>query len=51
MINEDAAIIPTKLLQGMLEGVGDGVVLTDIHEQITFINKAAVRILGCCEKM
>ena len=38
MINEDAGIIPAGLLKGMLEGLSDGIVLTDSQEQVTFIN-------------
>ena len=51
MINEDAGIIPAELLKGMLEGLSDGIVLTDNQEQVTFINKSAVRILGCREQI
>jgi PAS domain-containing protein len=51
MINEDASSIPVKLLQGMLEGMSDGIVLTDSQEQVTFINQSAVRILGCREQI
>lgn len=51
MINENASSIPVKLLQGMLEGMSDGIVLTDSQEQVTFINQSAVRILGCREQI
>ena len=36
-----------EVLQGLLGSIGDGVILTDQDERITFINPAAMRILGC----
>ena len=36
-----------EVLQGLLGSIGDGVILTDREERITYINPAAQHILGC----
>ena len=40
-------LLTPEVLQGLLGSIGDGVILTDREERITFLNPAAARILGC----
>ena len=42
---------PAEVLQGLLDGLGDGVILTDTNERVIYINREAVRILDCKDKM
>ncbi len=39
------------VLQGLLGGIGDGVILTDTEERVTYLNAAAARILNCSPKL
>ena len=40
-------LMTPEILQGLLGSIGDGVILTDREERVTFLNPAAARILGC----
>ena len=40
-----------ELLRGLLGGIGDGVILTDLDENVIYINRAAVNMLKCREKI
>ena len=37
------------VLHGILDDIGDGVVLTDAQERVLYINDAAISILGCTD--
>ncbi len=37
------------VLRGVLDGIGDGIILTDQQERILYSNEAAMKILGCRE--
>lgn len=50
MGNEVQGQIPDSVLRGLLGNLGDGLILTDLDEHVTYINKMAKRILGCEEK-
>lgn len=39
-------VIPAEFLAGMLGGVGDGVILTDLDEKVIYLNQSAKRIIG-----
>lgn len=47
MVGTEKGRVTPEVLQGLLGSIGDGVILTDQDERITFINPAAMRILGC----
>ncbi len=49
----DSAVgqLQPEVLQGLLGGIGDGVILTDKEERVTYLNTAAARILGCKSQM
>ena len=36
-----------EIMRGLLGGIGDGVILTDLNENIIYMNRAAVNILKC----
>ena len=46
MSGQMIAGVRPELFRGMLDDIGDGIIMTDRHERILYINKAAVRILG-----
>ena len=37
------------VLHGILDDIGDGVVLTDAQERVLYINDASISILGCTD--
>lgn len=47
MEREAQELIPGDVLHGLLGSLGDGLILTDLDERVTYINKTAKRILGC----
>ena len=53
MVMDDSAVgrIQHDILQGLLGGIGDGVILTDRKERVTYLNTAAARILNCSPQM
>ena len=40
-------LLTPEVLQCLLGNIGDGIILTDRDERVTFLNPAAARILGC----
>ena len=50
MTNEAYGQIPDSVLRGLLGSLGDGLILTDLEEKITYINKSAKRILDRTDK-
>ena len=45
MTDNLAGHIRQDILQGLLGGIGDGVILTDCEERVTYANRAALKIL------
>ena len=45
----DSAVgsLQPEILGGLLGGIGDGVILTDLEERVTYLNRAAAQILEC----
>lgn len=50
MTTEAYGQIPDSVLRGLLGSLGDGLILTDLEEKITYINKSAKRILDRTDK-
>ena len=51
MIDMEADVERYEIMRGLLGGIGDGVILTDLDENVVYINRAAVNMLKCRDQI